>query len=166
VRSSIPLDLSNIPAIDQFVGRTEDLKALWDILQPSASPMRKVVVLHGLGGIGKTQLAIHFARLHQKDFSVILWLNGKTKDSLLRSLADQFNKLPGVNLAAELKTEDETEQVARSVLQWLATSNNCRWLLIFDNVDKYMAKEQLEDAYYDITKIFPSADHGSIIVTT
>jgi hypothetical protein len=103
VRFSIPLNLSNIPTVGQFVGRTEDLNALWDILQPSASPMRKVVVLHGLGGIGKTQLAIHFARLHQNNFSAIFWLNGKTMDSLLHSLADQFNKLPGISLAAELR---------------------------------------------------------------
>ena len=159
------MDLSNIPAIDQFVGRNEDLNILWSLLQPSASAMRKVVVFHGLGGIGKTQLAIRFARLHQNDYSAIFWLNGKTKDSLLRSLADQFNKLPGINLAAELKTEDEIEQAARQVLQWLATPNNCRWLLIFDNVDKYSETEQIE-GHYNVTKFFPSADHGSIIITT
>src|SRR3954468_5550054 len=70
-RFSIPLDLSTVPAIDQFVGRNRDLQTLWSLLQPSASTLRKVVVLHGLGGIGKTQLAIRFARLHQADFSAI-----------------------------------------------------------------------------------------------
>jgi hypothetical protein len=163
---NIPLDLSNIPAIDQFVGRNEDLNKLWSRLRPSASTMRKVAVLHGLGGIGKTQLAIRFARLHQDDYSAIFWLNGKTKDLLLRFLAGQLNKLPGVNLDADLKTEDETKQAARQVLQWLAITNNCRWLLIFDNVDKYTTKKHTEDGYYNITKFFPSADHGSIIITT
>jgi hypothetical protein len=128
--------------------------------------MRKVAVLHGLGGIGKTQLAIRFARLHQNDYSAIFWLNGKTEDSLLHSLADQINKLPGINSTAKLKTEDETKQAARQVLEWLAISINRRWLLIFDNIDNYTSKKQPEDGYYNVTKFFPSADHRSIIITT
>ena len=164
-RFSIPLDLSKVPAIDQFVGRTEDLQSLWKILQPSVSSMRKVVILHGLGGIGKTQLAIQFARLHQNEFSAIFWLNGKTKEALLFSLADLLNKLPGMDMTIDLKTEEHIEQAARQVLQWLATPNNCKWLLIFDNVDKYSETEQIE-GQYNVTKFFPSADHGSIIITT
>jgi hypothetical protein len=160
------LDLSNVPAIDDFVGRNEDLNKIRMLLQPSASTLRKVVVLHGLGGIGKTQLAIHFARLHRADFSAIFWLNGKTKEMLLRSLADMFHKLPGINMAADLKTEDEIKHAARQVLQWLATPNNCRWLLILDNIDKYSATEQPADERYDVTQFFPPADHGSIIITT
>ena len=165
-RFSIPLDLSKVPAIDKFVGRTEDLESLWNILQPSASDIRKVVVLHGLGGIGKTQLAIQFARLHQNDFSAIFWLDGRTKEALLFSLADLLNKLPGINMTMDLKTEEEIESAAKQVLQWLAAPNNCKWLLIFDNIDKYSATEQLIDECYDVTKFFPSADHGSIIITT
>jgi adenylylsulfate kinase-like enzyme len=37
---------------------------------------RKVFVLYGLGGIGKTQLAVEFARKHQSTFSAIFWLDG------------------------------------------------------------------------------------------
>jgi hypothetical protein len=58
----IPLDLSAVPAIEEFIGREEELSRLWDYLQPGSSHTRRVAVLHGLGGIGKTQLAIHFAR--------------------------------------------------------------------------------------------------------
>jgi ATP-dependent protease HslVU (ClpYQ) ATPase subunit len=148
------------------VGRNEDLKTLWSLLQPSASTLRKVIVLHGLGGIGKTQLAIRFARVHRTDFSAIFWLNGQTKEILLRSLADLLHKLPGAQRITDLKTEDEIEQAARKVLQWLATPQNCRWLLIIDNVDKYSATAQPEDERYDVTKVLPSADHGSIIITT
>jgi hypothetical protein len=148
------------------VGRTEDLKSLWNILQPSSSTIRKVAVLHGLGGIGKTQLAIRFARCYKNEFSAIFWFNGKTKKVLLSSLADLLKKLPGINMTVDLITEEEIEQAARQVLQWLATPNNCRWLLIFDNIDKYSETEQTGDDFYNVTKFFPSADHGSIIITT
>ncbi|KAL5050527.1 nucleoside phosphorylase domain-containing protein [Aspergillus fruticulosus] len=52
----IPLDLSAVPAIEEFIGREEELNCLWEYLQPASSQTRKVAVLHGLGGIGKTQL--------------------------------------------------------------------------------------------------------------
>ena len=48
---------------------------------------RKIHVLHGLGSIDKTQLAIAYARKHQEVYSAILWVNGKSKDMLLQSLA-------------------------------------------------------------------------------
>jgi hypothetical protein len=162
------LDLSNVPAIDQFVGRSEGLRKLWDLLQPSASTTRKVVVLHGLGGIGKTQFAIHFARLHQDDFSAIFWLNGKSQETLMRSLAEFLPKLPvpGINMIANPKTEEKIEQSARQVLQWLATPGNSKWLLIFDNIDRYSAAKKPDSDTYDVTNFFPSVGHGSIIITT
>jgi ATP/maltotriose-dependent transcriptional regulator MalT len=80
------------------MGHNEDLNTLWSTLQPSASARRKVAILHGLGGIGKTQLAIHFARIHQNDFSAIFWLNGKSRETLIQSLAEFLPKLPGVDV--------------------------------------------------------------------
>lgn len=155
-----------MPAIDHFVGHDEDLNKLWNQLQPETLAIRKVVVLHGLGGIGKTQLAIRFARLHQHDFSPIFWLNGKNQETLMRFLAAFLPKIPDVNMAAGPKIKEEIEQQARQVLQWLATARNSKWLLIFDNIDKYSATEDLDGETYDVTKFFPTADHGSIIITT
>jgi hypothetical protein len=73
----VPLDLSAVPAIEEFIGREDNLNCLWDYLQPGNPQRRKVAVLHGLGRIGKTQLAIHFARKHQDNFTAIFWLSGK-----------------------------------------------------------------------------------------
>jgi hypothetical protein len=125
-----------------------------------------VAILYGLGGIGKTQLAIHFARLHQDDFSAIFWLNGKNQKVLIHSLAELLPKLPGINMIVNPKTEKEIEQAAREVLQWLAAPGNSKWLLIFDNIDKYSAAKKSGSDAYDIARFFPSTDHGSIIITT
>ena len=48
---------------------------------------RKTHILHGLGGIGKTQLARAYIRKHQATYSAILWLNDNSKDTLLQGLA-------------------------------------------------------------------------------
>ena len=55
----------------------------YSLLTPNPQDGRKIHVLHGLGGIGKTQLAIAYARRYQKSYSAILWLDGKSKDTLL-----------------------------------------------------------------------------------
>jgi adenylylsulfate kinase-like enzyme len=49
---------------------------------PYSPTRRKTFLLHGLGGMGKTQLAIAFARRHQQRFSAILWLDGSSIDQL------------------------------------------------------------------------------------
>ncbi|KAH2763928.1 hypothetical protein KXV66_007739 [Aspergillus fumigatus] len=74
----VPLELSAFPAIEEFIGREDDLSRLWDYLQPTIPPTRKVAVLHGLGGIGKTQLAINFARKHKDDFTARLTEVGRS----------------------------------------------------------------------------------------
>ncbi|OZJ02082.1 hypothetical protein BZG36_05319 [Bifiguratus adelaidae] len=150
-RFRVPLDLSNIPAIDQFIGRDEDLDQLWNVLRPAASAMKE-------SGCAPW--------LHKDDLSAIFWLNGKSQETLMRSLAAFLPKLPDTHLSAEPKTEEEIKEQARQVLQWLAATHNSKWLLMFDNVDKYSAKENLDDEAYDITSFFPSIDHGSIIITT
>ena len=164
----VPINLNNVPAIDEFIGHDGDLDQLWRSLQPQNSNMRKVVILHGLGGIGKTQLAIRFARIHKYDFTAIFWLNGKDRETLIRSLVAIAPTLPEAQIPSVAigNTEDsnELERRAEKVLRWLATEGNSRWLLIFDNVDQYPEIEN--DNAYDVSEFFPPADHGSIIITT
>ncbi|KAL2817897.1 hypothetical protein BDW59DRAFT_181989 [Aspergillus cavernicola] len=164
----VPLNLTNVPAIDEFIGRQNELKHLWDELQPRCSPMRKVAILHGLGGIGKTQLAIHFSRIHKDDFSAIFWINGKDRGALTHSLASAFLNIPEGNRTYGIANEEDVERGAKSMLKWLGTDGNSRWLLIFDNVDQYSPPGDVDSAgeRFDIYDFFPAADHGSIIITS
>jgi hypothetical protein len=61
-RFHVPLDLTDVPAIENFLGRYQELERLWHHLQPGNSKSRRVAILHGLSGMGKTQLAIRFAQ--------------------------------------------------------------------------------------------------------
>ncbi|GIC85854.1 uncharacterized protein Aud_001694 [Aspergillus udagawae] len=162
----IPLDLATVPAVGGFVGHEAELDSLWDLLQPEGSPMQKRAILHGLGGIGKTQLAVQFARIHKFDFTAIFWLNGKDEKTLIQSLASFLPKLPGIQLTQSAKNEKEREVHARQVLEWLSVEGNFKWLLIFDNVDQYAPAQAENREGYDISHYFPVVDQGSIIITT
>ena len=63
---NVPFDLTGVPAIAKFIGRDSEINRLKDLLPSIGTKRRKVFVLYGLGGIGKTQLAIEFARKHRR----------------------------------------------------------------------------------------------------
>jgi MinD superfamily P-loop ATPase len=53
------------------------------LMPGEASDRRKICVIYGLGGMGKTQLAIEYARLHKALYTSFFWLDGKTEESLI-----------------------------------------------------------------------------------
>jgi ATP/maltotriose-dependent transcriptional regulator MalT len=83
---SVAFSLSDVPEIEQFVAREEELAEIHRILRGDSS--RRTVILHGLGGIGKTQLTIAYAKRHKDNYSAIFWLNIKDEDSLKQSFSN------------------------------------------------------------------------------
>ncbi|CAG8186720.1 unnamed protein product [Penicillium nalgiovense] len=163
---NVPLDLTAVPVIENFVGRQDELGNLWQYLQPKNPPSRKVAILHGLGGMGKTQLAIRFARDHKDNFTAIFWLSGKDRDALLQSLSLSLNRVPGQLWESGATDDGEVEQRARHMLRWLGLEGNSRWLIILDNIDQYSPLNSAVGNGYDIAEFFPTADHGSILITS
>jgi hypothetical protein len=121
--------------------------------------------------MGKTQLAIEFARKHHSKYSAVFWLDGSSKDSVGQSLVDVARGLPQNELLAETTEELRNSKVdvnlvARGVNHWLSLPSNKYWLLIFDNVDRDHTLQYKDPQAYDAKDFFPSADHGSIIITS
>ena len=127
----VPLDLTAVPVIENYLGRQDELQRLWHHLQPVNSHSRKVAILHGLGGIEKTQLAIRFARDHKNDFTAIFWLSGKNRGTLLQFLISVLPRLQGKSHNIKVINGEEVEQRVRHVLQWLALEGNPHWLIVF-----------------------------------
>ena len=119
---------------------------------------------NGLGGVGKTQMALEFARKHQETYSAIFWLNGTSKDTLLSSLSALGRQLAGKE--KDVEDVEDLEKTAQVTLQWLGMNRNKDWLLIYDNVDREWPSKISNPEAYDIRSYFPSRDRGSIIVTT
>jgi hypothetical protein len=140
-----------------FIGREAEFQEMESILQPqSNSPgsTRKVLMLGGMGGIGKTQLAIAYAKRHRYSYSSIFWLNANNEATLNNSLRALANRI----LPPETVNKLDDDQLWVHVSNWLSKLDNTRWLLIFDNHD--------DPDQYEITKYYPSVAHGSIIITT
>lgn len=125
------------------------------VLQPTADARRRrILVLGGMGGIGKTQMAIYFAKQNQDSYSSIFWLNATNETTMANSLRLLANRVLPSSTVKDLKDD----QLQILVLNWLSERRNNRWLLILDNHD--------EPDQYNIAKYYPAAAHGSIIVTT
>ena len=167
--------MTGVPKTSAFVGRRSDLDSVAKQLTPGeVRDRRKICVIHGLGGMGKTQLAIEYARLHKELYTSFFWVDGKTEESLIQSLLRIALRLPKSQIAdidvQKIQGLEESRKAAQDVLKWFALKGNTQWLLVFDNIDKTSYEEEPDQytgmSLYDITQYFPGGDTGSIIVTT
>ncbi|MCH0567829.1 ATP-binding protein [Streptomyces sp. MUM 136J] len=120
---------SNLPPAALCLGREEELVRLRRMLiggQEGATTRSAAV--HGLGGIGKSTLALHYAHRHRGDHTLIWWINAASPDGIETSLAALTRTLvPGWAATAA-----RAEQAAWA-MQWLAWHPG--WLLVYDNVE-------------------------------
>tara|TARA_R110002060_G_scaffold65080_2_gene74088 strand:- start:691 stop:1287 length:597 start_codon:yes stop_codon:yes gene_type:complete len=150
------------------VAREDELSKIHKTLKGNGS--RRAVVLHGLGGIGKTQLSIAYAKRHKDNYSAIFWLNIKDEGSLKQSfakLAKQISReYPSAILVSNLETNQNLDEVVESVKAWLSLPSNTRWLMIYDNYDTPKLSGRTDPTAVDIKKFLPESYQGSIIITT
>lgn len=169
----IDFSLQGIPRARLFVDRPVEMAAIETVLLPQRmQPQRqKVSILRGLGGIGKTQLAVEFARRQHRRFSAVFWLDGRSEDSIKRSIAGCASKIPQGQIpeTSRAYVNDggaDVDVVVRDVLAWLARADNTAWLLIIDNVDREYNPRGGDTEAYDVGGYLPGADHGCVLITT
>jgi len=132
--------ICNLPHLrnPNFTGREEILTALADALTSGqAAALTQAVV--GLGGVGKTQIAMEYAYRYAADYELIWWINSEEGESLA---ADYAALATDLNLPE--KDLPEQEAVIAAVKRYLEQREG--WLLIFDNavtlddVQKYLPR--------------------------
>ena len=115
---------------DQFTGRVAFLDTLAAKLWKNNSPQfSHRIVLYGLGGVGKTQIALQYAHTHRDRYGNIFWVSAVNETSLLASFQD-IGKRTGC--VANIETLEPSE-IATRVLSWLNMQE--RWLMVFDNLE-------------------------------
>jgi hypothetical protein len=116
----------NAPARNpNFTGRAEDLARLGRGFVGGRT--LTVHALHGMGGVGKTQLAIEYAHVNAGNYEAVWWINSEEPTLVVEQLA---------RLAAKLGIEPpsgEAEVVREALHEGLARTAG--WLLIFDNAE-------------------------------
>lgn len=134
-----------------FTGREDILTALFTtLMRKQTAALTQAQAISGLGGIGKTQIAVEYAYRYSEHYQAMLWVTASARETLI---AD-FITLAGL---LDLPEKDEQDQniVIRAVKLWLATAQ-VRWLLILDNVD------DLEM----IAEFLPAQGVGDVLITT
>ncbi len=112
-----------------FTGREDILDTLHDrLITTQATALTQPQAIHGLGGIGKTQIAIEYAYTYRNKYQAVLWVRAATRETLTLDYTDIAHQLH-----LPLEDEQDSELIMRAVKEWLATHTN--WLLILDNAD-------------------------------
>ena len=165
---SIAFSLSDVSEIEHFVAREEELAEIHRTF--GGDGRRRTVVLHGLGGIGKTQLTVAYAKRHKENYSAILWLNIKDEDALKQSFAKVARQIlrehPSASRLSSVDMKENLDEVIDAVKAWLSLPNNTRWLMIYDNYDNPKLPGNTDPTALDIRKFLPESYQGSVIITT
>jgi len=149
LRGTLP-DIWNVPHLrnPNFTGREELLKDLTDSLM-SGRPAAVTQAISGLGGVGKTQLAIEYTYRNAENYSLVWWV--RAEDPV--TLVSDYSEL-GPRIGLRTNRDEDRGLIAAAVRDWL--SHNGGWLLVFDNAPELASCEQL----------IPYGTTGHVIITS
>jgi len=147
----------NLPASigTLFQGRDEFLQTLAERLETAAGKAAVITprhAIHGLGGIGKTQLAVEYGWRNKERFIALLYVFANTPTALLTNLA----QLTGVLELPEHELSDDNER-KKAVVRWLV--DHPGWYLLIDNVDT-------DEGAAAVAKLLDELHGGQIVITT
>jgi len=148
---SEPIVWGNVPPRNgDFTGRDELLLALEQRLRTQSVTAVLPQALHGMGGVGKSQIAIEYAYRHRADYEVVWFIPAEQPAQILRSLIDLGERL---GLGAGLEANTAVPLVQEALRAGTPYSN---WLLIFDNAETLGT----------VSPYLPESGTGKVLVTS
>ncbi|MFD6322729.1 FxSxx-COOH system tetratricopeptide repeat protein [Streptomyces sp. NPDC058442] len=106
--------------------------------------------LHGMGGVGKSQIAIEYSYRHSSDYDIVWWIPAEQPAQIRAAFVDLAQRL-------RLPTGSEANTAVPAVLEALRRGEPYRnWLLVFDNAESPET----------VTPFFPRGGTGRILVTS
>ncbi|ROV90962.1 hypothetical protein VSDG_07735 [Cytospora chrysosperma] len=156
-----------------FIGRTgvlEQVKQQFGYSQPpAAGPPRSRVSLYGLGGVGKTQIALAYAywlRKTQPEISVF-WVHASNAQRFRQaytSIAQKYS-IPGLG--------HPDVNVLAVVKEWLEENDRGQWLMVIDNADDtglfFQTQPDGDSTVQEdssLGRYIPECRHGQVLITT
>ncbi|RDW90247.1 uncharacterized protein DSM5745_02022 [Aspergillus mulundensis] len=140
----------------RFVGREEEINRIERMINTSPS---KIAVC-GLGGVGKTQIALEIAhRMRERDFDSIFWIPCTSHESVEQAYMSMAQML-GIQ-------ETKTGEAKSRVKAHLSQQRSGKWLLIFDNADDMsMWSRGTRPESTPLSDYLPQHEQGHILFTT
>ncbi len=138
-----------------FTGREKLLELLHlRLTQGRTAAVTQPHAVHGLGGVGKTQVAVEYAYRFSAEYDAVLWVVADSPETLTVNLAG-LTKPTALDLP-ESEAKEVSVQV-QAVLAWLR--RNPRWLLILDSADT-------PKAVHAICNLLPQDLGGHVLLTS
>jgi tetratricopeptide (TPR) repeat protein len=131
-----------------FTGRKNLLNTLRKSLTSGQSPF-SILAIHGLGGVGKSQIALEYVYQYASDYEIIWWIQAENTTTLAADFAGLASEL-------ELPEKDAKEQsvVIAGVRRWL--EKNINWLLVYDNAENVD----------NLRNFLPQGKSGDVLITS
>ncbi|CZS92404.1 uncharacterized protein RAG0_02846 [Rhynchosporium agropyri] len=121
----VEFHLQNVPRVTKFVERPAEIIELEQVLLPKQQNYpQKYFVLYRLGSISKTQLAVEFVSQYQHRFSAVFWLDRRSKDSIMQSMARYASRIPDSQISLSSKSytaggDININVAVQEVVNWL-----------------------------------------------
>jgi tetratricopeptide (TPR) repeat protein len=132
-----------------FTDRETILTALSSFFTFAQTHQTRILALNGLGGIGKTQIALEYLYRTSDLYQTILWLNASSRERFSTEVSALAEKL-----ALPEKDRADEEHLFAAVKRWLQSQTS--WLLVLDHLEDFTL----------IDLIVPAQGSGHILLTT
>lgn len=162
-------DWDSAPDVEPFYGRESELEQLksW-IADEDRSRRSRLIVLYGMGGIGKTFLSVKTGKQLEKDFDAVVWRSIEHTPSLsklIASIEDVIN--PGYISTAKLSAEESITKLINSLKER-------RCLIILDDLESVFDPEKVAghylpeyESYKELIKKIATENHeSSVLIVT
>jgi nucleoside phosphorylase/tetratricopeptide (TPR) repeat protein len=150
-RGNTPAVWGNVPPRNpHFIGRERLLDQLHDRLRETDVAAVLPHAIHGMGGVGKSQLAIEYVYRHQSEYDVIWWIPAEKPQQVLSALTELAQQLA-------LPVGPEANTAVPAVKEALRRGTPyANWLLIFDNAEDLQT----------VQNAVPTGGSGKVLVTS
>ncbi|MEU2507041.1 FxSxx-COOH system tetratricopeptide repeat protein [Streptomyces sp. NPDC007863] len=150
-RQAVPAIWGNVPPHNpNFVGREYLLDQVREQLLTGDTSAVLPHALHGMGGVGKSQIAIEYVYRYAHDYDIVWWIPSEQPTMILTALTELAQRM-GLNVSNEA---NQAVPAVREALRRGAPYD--RWLLVFDNAENVEA----------VRPYFPTGGTGKILITS
>jgi len=122
-----------------FTGREEIIEKIHATFEKKES-VALTQVIAGLGGIGKTQIALEYAYRYGYEYDRIWWINAETEDTILASFQNFALKMKIIH-----EDTKKAEVIIEAVRNWMQRNDN--WLFIYDNAEQFNKEKENKESH-------------------